>query len=45
MIDLDNPQFGGLLVIAIAYLVPFIYSLYVDKRPKKDTPDPREVKF
>jgi len=40
MIDMDNAQFGGLLVIAIALLVPVIYSFFVDNH-KKGSPDPR----
>jgi len=40
MIDMDNPQFAGLLVIFIAFIVPFIYSFFVDDH-KKGTPDPR----
>ncbi len=44
MIDLDNPQIAGGLVIAIALVVPLIYSLFVDNH-KKGTEDPRKVKF
>ncbi len=44
MINMDNPQFAGLLVIAIALLVPVIYGLFVDKH-KKGTPDPRNNSF
>ncbi|HXH71374.1 MAG TPA: hypothetical protein VNI58_00975 [Mariprofundaceae bacterium] len=44
MIDLDNPQFGALLVITIALVVPLVYSLWVDKH-KKGSEDPRTVKF
>jgi len=41
MIDMDNAQFGGLLVIALALLVPVLYSFFVDDH-KKGTPDPRD---
>jgi len=41
MIDFDNAQVGGLAVIAIALLVPVIYSFFVDNH-KKGTPDPRD---
>ncbi len=44
MIDMDNPQFAGLLVITIALVVPLIYSLFVDNH-KKGSEDPRTVKF
>jgi len=44
MINMDNPQFAGLLVIAIALLVPVIYGLFVDNH-KKGTPDPRNNSF
>lgn len=44
MIDMDNPQFAALLLIAIALVVPVIYGLWVDKH-KKGTEDPRSVKF
>ncbi len=44
MINMDNPQFAGLLVIAIALLVPVIYGLFVDNH-KKGTPDPRKNSF
>jgi len=44
MIDMDNPQFAGLLVITIALLVPVIYGLFVDNH-KKGSPDPRNNKF
>ncbi|MDX8405041.1 MAG: hypothetical protein R8K50_02710 [Mariprofundus sp.] len=40
MIDLDNPQIAGALVITLALLVPVIYGFFVDKH-KKGTPDPR----
>jgi len=40
MIDMDNPQFGGLLVIFIALIIPVIYSFFVDNH-KKGSPDPR----
>jgi len=43
MIDLDNPQIAGGLIIAIALLVPVIYGMFVDNH-KKGTPDPRELK-
>ncbi|MDQ6954758.1 MAG: hypothetical protein Q9M20_04875 [Mariprofundaceae bacterium] len=42
MIDMDNAQFGILLVIAIALIVPVIYSFFVDNH-KKGTPDPRDA--
>jgi len=41
MIDMDNPQLAGLLIIAIALLVPVLYSFFVDDH-KKGTPDPRD---
>jgi len=41
MIDMDNAQFGGLLIISIALLVPVLYSFFVDNH-KKGTPDPRD---
>lgn len=41
MIDYDNAQVGGLVVIAIALLVPVIYSFFVDNH-KKGSPDPRD---
>jgi len=41
MIDMDNTQFGGLLIISIALLVPVLYSFFVDNH-KKGTPDPRD---
>jgi len=44
MINMDNPQFAGLLVIAIAFLVPVIYGLFVDNH-KKGSPDPRKNSF
>ncbi len=44
MIDMDNAQFAGLLVISIALVVPLIYGLFVDKH-KKGSEDPRTVKF
>lgn len=44
MIDFDNPQVAGLGVIFIAFIVPFIYSFFVDDH-KKGTPDPRDNKF
>jgi len=40
MIDMDNVQFGGLLVISIALIIPVIYSFFVDNH-KKGSPDPR----
>lgn len=42
MIDMDNPQFAGLLVIALAFTGPFLYSFFVDNH-KKGTPDPRDA--
>lgn len=44
MIDLDNPQLAAGIVIALALVVPLIYSLFVDNH-KKGTEDPRTVKF
>jgi len=44
MINMDNPQFAGLLVISIALLVPVIYSFFVDNH-KKGSPDPRKNVF
>ena len=44
MINMDNPQFAGLLVISIALLVPVIYSFFVDNH-KKGSPDPRKNRF
>ena len=42
MIDMDNTQFAGLLIISIALLVPVLYSFFVDDH-KKGTPDPRDA--
>ncbi len=42
MIDMDNTQFAGLLIISIALLVPVLYSFFVDDH-KKGTPDPRDT--
>ncbi|GMQ99310.1 MAG: hypothetical protein BMS9Abin18_0127 [Zetaproteobacteria bacterium] len=44
MINMDNPQFGGLLVILIALVGPIVYSFFIDKH-KKGTPDPRSQEF
>jgi len=44
MIDMDNAQFAGLLVITLALVAPLIYSLFVDKH-KKGSEDPRTIKF
>jgi len=41
MINLDNPQLAIGAVVALALLVPVIYSLFVDKH-KKGSPDPRK---
>jgi len=41
MIDMDNAQFGGLLVIFLALIIPVIYSFFVDNH-KKGSPDPRD---
>jgi len=43
MLDIDNPQLAGGIVIAIALLLPILYSFFVDKH-KKGTPDPRQIK-
>ena len=43
MIDLDNPQIVGLLVITLALVVPIFYGMFVDNH-KKGTEDPRTVK-
>ena len=44
MINMDNPQFAGVLVTTIALVVPIIYSFFVDNH-KKGTPDPRKNTF
>jgi len=44
MINLDNPQIVGAAIIAVALIVPVIYSLFVDNH-KKGSPDPRNNKF
>jgi len=44
MINMDNPQFAGILVVTIALVVPIIYSFFVDNH-KKGTPDPRKNSF
>ncbi len=44
MINMDNPQLAIGLIVAIAFLVPVIYSLFVDKH-KKGSPDPRRNTF
>jgi len=44
MINMDNPQFAGILVVTIALVVPIIYSFFVDNH-KKGTPDPRKNTF
>jgi len=44
MINMDNPQFAGVLVTTIALVVPIIYSFFVDNH-KKGTPDPRKNSF
>ena len=44
MIDMDNAQFAILLIIAIALLVPVLYSFFIDDH-KKGTPDPRREQF
>jgi len=44
MIDMDNPQFALLLVIALAFAIPLVYSFFVDNH-KKGTPDPRDIKY
>jgi len=44
MIDIDNPQLGLLLIIGLAFLIPLVYSFFVDNH-KKGTPDPRTLKF
>jgi len=44
MIDMDNAQFAGLLIIGIALVVPVLYSFFIDNH-KKDTPDPRNRQF
>lgn len=41
MIDLDNPQVALLIPIIIVFIVPFIYSFFVDKFDK-DKPQPRD---
>ena len=42
MIDMDNTQFAGLLIISVALIVPVLYSFFVDDH-KKGTPDPRDT--
>jgi len=44
MINMDNPQFAGVLVVTLALVVPIIYSFFVDNH-KKGTPDPRKNTF
>ena len=44
MIDLDNPQIAGAIIIAIALLGPVLYSFFIDNH-KKGTPDPRDNVF
>ena len=44
MINLDNPQIAGAIIVTIALVVPIIYSLFVDNH-KKGTPDPRKNTF
>ncbi len=44
MINMDNPQFAGILVTLIALIAPIIYSFFVDNH-KKGTPDPRKNVF
>jgi len=44
MINLDNPQVAGVLVVTIALVVPIIYSFFVDNH-KKGSPDPRKNTF
>jgi len=44
MIDFDNAQVAIIGVIAIALLVPVLYSFFIDNH-KKGTEDPRDVKF
>jgi len=41
MINLDNPQLAGMLIILIAFGGPVFYSFFIDNH-KKGTPDPRE---
>ncbi|MBL1352023.1 MAG: hypothetical protein COA61_001610 [Zetaproteobacteria bacterium] len=41
MIDMDNVQFAGLLLISLALVIPVLYSFFVDNH-KKGTPDPRD---
>jgi len=43
MIDMDNAQFGALFVITVAFVVPFLYSFFVDNH-KKGSEDPRDLK-
>jgi len=44
MIDMDSPLIAGMLVISIAFLVPVLYSFFVDNH-KKGSPDPRKNVF
>jgi len=44
MIDMDNAQIAILGIIAIALLVPVLYSFFIDDH-KKGTPDPRNRQF
>ncbi len=44
MINMDNVQFAGGLVLIIALVVPIIYSFFVDNH-KKGSPDPRKNTF
>jgi hypothetical protein len=34
MIDIDHPPLAMLIPIAVVFIVPFIYSFFVDRRDK-----------
>lgn len=38
MIDIDNPPLAVLIPIIIVFVVPFIYSFFVDNYDKKSPP-------
>jgi len=44
MINMDNTQFAGLLIITLALVAPVFYAFFIDHH-KKGTPDPRDNSF
>ena len=38
MIDIDNPPLAVLIPIIVVFVVPFIYSFFVDNYDKKSAP-------